>query len=188
MKKIILPIAVAKQAFTLMELMIVIVIIGILATVGMVMFGGQTTKAKINTTKQAFTIAKKNLALALTTCRNGIDYIWQKNGNSCLSGPVNGDQIAWGVYNDMKSEIYKTNPYDSSAKSVEWNQSYGAAYCPISRSAKIPKGQVVVGYGNNGSKNYCRIGGGNMSCIRANIGDKDGNDFYLEAEFNICDF
>ena len=52
------------------------------------------------------------------------------------------------IYNDMKSEIYKTNPYDSSAKSVEtWNQSYGVAYCPISRSAKIPKGQVVVGYG-----------------------------------------
>ena len=46
MKKIILPIAVAKQAFTLMELMIVIVIIGILATVGMVMFGGQAEKAK----------------------------------------------------------------------------------------------------------------------------------------------
>ena len=177
-----------QRAFTLMELMIVIVIIGILSAVGMVMFGGQTTKAKINTTKQAFTIAKKSLALALTTCRNGIDYIWQKNGKSCLRGPVNGDQIAWGVYNDMKSEIYKTNPYDSSAKSVEWNQSYGAAYCPISRSAKIPKGQVVVGYGNNGSKNYCSIGGGNMSCIRANIGDKDGNDFYLEAEFNICDF
>ena len=46
---------------------------------------------------------------------------------------------------------------------------------------KIPKGQVVVGYGNNGSKNYCRIGGGNMSCIRANIGDKDGNDFRSES-------
>jgi hypothetical protein len=27
-----------------------------------------------------------------------------------------------------------------------------------------------------------------MSCIRANIGDKDGNDFYLEAVFNMCDF
>ena len=35
-----------KKAFTLMELMIVIVIIGILATVGMVMFGGQSEKAK----------------------------------------------------------------------------------------------------------------------------------------------
>ena len=35
-----------KKAFTLMELMIVIVIIGILSTVGMVMFGGQSEKAK----------------------------------------------------------------------------------------------------------------------------------------------
>ena len=96
-----LPRATAKQAFTLMELMIVIVIIGILSAVGMVMFGGQTRKAKINTTKQAFTIAKKNLAMALTACRNGIDYRWQKSGKSCLSGPVNGDQIAWGIYNDI---------------------------------------------------------------------------------------
>jgi len=27
-----------------------------------------------------------------------------------------------------------------------------------------------------------------MACVRANIGDKDGNDFFLEAEFNMCDF
>ena len=177
-----------KKAFTLIELLVVVAIIGILAAVGVNTFSGFQEKAKINTTKQAFTIAKKNLALALSACRSEIGYNWQKNGASCLSGPVNGDSIAWGIYNDMKSVIYKTNPYDSSAKSVEWNQSYGVAYCPISKSAKIPKGQVVVGYGNNGSKNHCNIGGGNMSCIRANIGDKDGNDFYLDAEFNICDF
>ena len=35
------------KAFTLMELMIVIVIIGILAAVGMVTFGGQAGKAKL---------------------------------------------------------------------------------------------------------------------------------------------
>ena len=35
-----------QRAFTLMELMIVIVIIGILSAVGMVMFGGQAEKAK----------------------------------------------------------------------------------------------------------------------------------------------
>ena len=98
-----------QKGFTLIELLVVVAIIGILAAVGVNTFSGFQEKAKINTTKQAFTIAKKNLALALTTWRNGIDYIWQKNGNSCLSGPVNGDQIAWGVYNDMKSEIYKTN-------------------------------------------------------------------------------
>ena len=43
-----------QKAFTLMELMIVIVIIGILSAVGMVMFGGQTEKAKIAATKANF--------------------------------------------------------------------------------------------------------------------------------------
>ena len=42
-----------------MELMIVIVIIGILATVGMVMFGGQAEKAKIATTKANHKLVKK---------------------------------------------------------------------------------------------------------------------------------
>ena len=179
----------AKQkAFTLIELLVVVAIIGILAAVGVTTFNGFQQKAKINTTKQAFTIAKKNLSIALSACRNEIGYKWQKNGNDCLSGPVNGDTIAWGIYNDMASVLYKSNAYDSSVKAVEWNQTYGFAFCPISRSAKIPKGQVVVGYGENSSKNHCSIGGGNMSCIRANIGDNDGNDYYLDAEFNICDF
>ena len=177
-----------SKAFTLIELLVVVAIIGILAAVGVTTFNGFQQKAKINTTKQAFTTAKKNLSIALSACRNEIGYKWQKNGNNCLSGPVNGDTIAWGIYNDMKSVLYKSNVYDPSVKAVEWNQSYGVAYCPISKSAKIPKGQVVVGYGNNGSKNHCNIGGGNMSCIRANIGDNDGNDYYLDAEFNICDF
>ena len=41
-----------QKGFTLMELMIVIVIIGILSAVGMVMFGGQAEKAKIAVAKQ----------------------------------------------------------------------------------------------------------------------------------------
>ena len=46
MKKIILPIAVAKQAFTLMELMIVIVIIVILASISIVFYINFTKSAK----------------------------------------------------------------------------------------------------------------------------------------------
>ncbi len=40
-----------NKGFTLMELMIVIVIIGILSAIGMVMFGGQSEKAKIAVVK-----------------------------------------------------------------------------------------------------------------------------------------
>ena len=47
------------KAFTLMELMIVIVIIGILAAVGMVMFGGQAEKAKIAATKSNINLTEK---------------------------------------------------------------------------------------------------------------------------------
>ena len=54
--------------------------------------------------------------------------------------------------------------------------------------SQLHLGQVVLGYGENGSINYCGIGGGNMSCVKANIGDSDGNDFYLDAQINMCDF
>ena len=67
-----------KRAFTLMELMIVIVIIGILATVGMVMFGGQADKAKIASTKSIqkqvatyITVEMMNCSMGDTTTMGG---------------------------------------------------------------------------------------------------------------------
>ena len=67
-----------KRAFTLMELMIVIVIIGILSTVGMVMFGNQAKKAKTASTKSIqkqvvtyVTIEMMNCNMGDTTTRGG---------------------------------------------------------------------------------------------------------------------
>ena len=61
-----------------MELMIVIVIIGILATVGMVMFGGQADKAKIASTKSIqkqvatyITVEMMNCSMGDTTTMGG---------------------------------------------------------------------------------------------------------------------
>ena len=59
------------RAFTLMELMIVIVIIGILSAVGMVMFGGQAEKAKVNVTKANLSIIKKYIKTELMKCELG---------------------------------------------------------------------------------------------------------------------
>ncbi len=61
----------AKQAFTLMELMIVIVIIGILAAVGMVTFGGQAEKAKIAATKANHQVIVKFMTTQIMNCSMG---------------------------------------------------------------------------------------------------------------------
>ena len=60
-----------KRAFTLMELMIVIVIIGILATVGMVMFGGQAEKAKIASTKSIHKQVVTYITIEMMNCSMG---------------------------------------------------------------------------------------------------------------------
>ncbi len=40
----------------------------------------------------------------------------------------------------------------------------------------------------NSKNNFCSMGGGNTSCVYANVGKKDGSDDYLYAEFNLCEF
>ena len=57
-----------QKAFTLMELMIVIVIIGILSAVGMVMFGGLSEKAKRNVTIANHNILKKWVQSQIMKC------------------------------------------------------------------------------------------------------------------------
>ena len=57
-----------QKAFTLMELMIVIVIIGILSAVGMVMFGGQAEKAKIAATKANYNTVVRYTKIGLALC------------------------------------------------------------------------------------------------------------------------
>jgi len=71
-----------QKAFTLMELMIVIVIIGILSAVGMVMFGGQTEKAKIAAIKAQHSMIKKYISAEILKCELGNSKVFlDKNGN-----------------------------------------------------------------------------------------------------------
>ena len=58
-----------QKAFTLMELMIVLVIIGIMSAVGIVMFGGQVEKAKIAVTKANFRNVHKFLVVEFFKCQ-----------------------------------------------------------------------------------------------------------------------
>ena len=70
-----------------MELMIVIVIIGILSAVGMVMFGGQTEKAKIAATKANHKQAVKYVISEIMECDLGEDKIFEGNLNCSQLNP-----------------------------------------------------------------------------------------------------
>ena len=72
------------RAFTLMELMIVIVIIGILSAVGMVMFGGQSEKAKVAVTKANHKSVVKFINYELMQCNMGETTVM--SGNLTCSG------------------------------------------------------------------------------------------------------
>ena len=61
-----------KRAFSLMELMIVIVIIGILSAVGMVMFNDLTEKAERNSANRICKLIIRDIKILWTGCQAGI--------------------------------------------------------------------------------------------------------------------
>ena len=108
-----------KNAFTLMELMIVIVIIGILSAVGMVMFGGQAEKAKAAAVKQncrntASAIGAKFFYCALSP--NSHLELKSIGGRQtiekvpCNKNKTNTGQMLNKIINHLNNEGF-TNPY-----------------------------------------------------------------------------
>ena len=104
-----------QQAFTLMELMIVIVIIGILSAVGMVMFGGQAEKAKVNVTKANLAIIKKYIKTELMKCELGETIVMDGYLNCADIKKGGVDLKAHNALND-KQNFKDKNPYGGSNK------------------------------------------------------------------------
>ena len=103
-----------QRAFTLMELMIVIVIIGILSAVGMVMFGGQAEKAKIAAVKTNFKMVKKYVSVELMKCQMGDEYIFLNSGRYKISCSAVDQAGRTGSAVAFDSQFKKTfNPMDT---------------------------------------------------------------------------
>ena len=124
-----------KQAFALIELMIVIVIIGILAAGYIQFFGKGTEKAKIAATKANFKNVTKWIKIELVKCNAGLsDKMFVSNPQSCpmthsnnfSSGMNNACRGQGGVFSQMK------NPYDAATRAcrlaIEYKRDVDAGY------------------------------------------------------------
>ena len=108
-----------QRAFTLMELMIVIVIIGILSAVGMVMFGGQAEKAKIAAAKSNHKSVVKYISVEVMKCELGETSVM--DGELLCSNANIGIKIAEAALrnaNTSKTLSNIKNPYDTKVLSL----------------------------------------------------------------------
>ena len=145
-----------KKAFTLIELLIVVAIIGILAGVGVPMYNGYMATAKVQSTATNHANVKSFVASTLTKCSAGSTYVMlgSDNRQCCQSAS------AWASYfrtyfNSINKNPYGENPYS------------GWIMATPSGSPRI--GQTAIGSTNN------------HIAIRTNVGNESGGNAYLPA-------
>lgn len=95
-----------RSGFTLVELMLVVVIIGFLATVAVVATGGKTKRAAIaasRATIEAVSVALDGFEVDMGTYPASLQELLTSNGNSAWNGPYLKNRLpkdAWG--NDIQ--------------------------------------------------------------------------------------
>ena len=140
-----------KKAFTLIELLIVVAIIGILAGVGIPMYNGYMANAKVESSNTNHSNNKSFIAATLTRCSSGSSKVSINNADvNCTEDKLKPAFIAYFT------KINK-NPYDTSVASM------------LSGTGDPVLGQSFLGVS------------GKTYTIRTNVGNADGNKTIKEA-------
>ena len=138
-----------KKAFTLIELLIVVAIIGILAGVGVPMYNGYMANAKVQSATTNHKNVKSFVAATLTKCSTGSSTVTLgSNARSCSQ-----NTRSWAGYFITYFNSINKNPYG------------GGAYVTTTTSSPV-KGGTGIGYS------------GNRIWLRTNIGNESGGNFY----------
>ena len=140
-----------KKAFTLIELLIVVAIIGILAGVGIPMYNGYMTSARISSTESNHASVAAFIAGTVTRCATGATTVrlGTTNRNCNQRAGVRTSAAQWAVWFDTYFSEINTNPWfpdnDSMSRTNNANPALG-----------------VTNISNNGTA---------IIRIRSNIGD-----------------
>ena len=110
-----------KKAFTLIELLIVVAIIGILAGVGIPMYNGYMATAKVQSSATNHANVKSFVAATLTKCSTGSTYVMLGTSNRQCSQSAS----AWASYFRTYFNTINKNPYGGNAITTSSSQRLG---------------------------------------------------------------
>ena len=110
-----------KKAFTLIELLIVVAIIGILAGVGVPMYNGYMATAKVNSATMNHANIKSFVSATLTKCSAGSQYVTLGSSNRYC----NQNARAWAGYFSTYFASINKNPYGGNAITGSSSQRLG---------------------------------------------------------------
>ena len=142
-----------KKAFTLIELLIVVAIIGILAGVGVPMYNGYMATAKVKSSQTNHANTTSFVAATLTKCATGVTSV--KLGS--YSRACSQSTASWGNYFATYFNSINKNPYSS-----------GTAAAKYSSGTPVLGQTSIYGYGN-------------QVRVRTNIGTEAGAAAYVPA-------
>ena len=140
-----------KKAFTLIELLIVVAIIGILAGVGIPMYNGYMATAKVQSSATNHANVKSFVAATLTKCSTGSQFVTLGSTNRYCNQNANN----WASYFRTYFNSINKNPY-------------GGSYVTTTSSGPI-QGATMISYS------------GNRIVLRTNIGSESGGNAYSPA-------